>query len=406
MRYAAIKNKKIQFITDKFIINEEYDLIKIPRELDYISSKDLILDFQYINDIFHSKSLKKKISQMKIAFVSNYGSRCGIGTYSKFLFDEIIKHVGEYKLFSENEDLWKRGESLYNLAKQIKEYNPDIVFIQHEFGIFPNARYWLSFMSQLSEHRVIVTMHSVFYHQDKTIVEAAIPEIVVHSEGAKQVLKEIKKIPGKVYVIPHGCFPCINRNKLWNFYKTDKTFVQFGFGFKYKNWEASIKAAAILKEKYPDVFFTGLFSESDYNKYEHQMYYNELMLLVEKLGLQDNVAIIRGFQSEETLDSYLRTNRIAVFPYAQDPNHICFGVSGAARVAFTKGVPVISSSVHHFQDIPTIKADSPEEIAFQLDLLFNNKELCNAQIERQIQYSNDFSWENVAKMYISIFENQ
>ena len=260
-------------------------------------------------------------------------------------------------------------------------------------------------MSQLSEYRVIVTMHSVFHHRDKTIIEAAIPEIVVHLDGAYDVLKNKKQVPGSVHVIPHGCFPCVNRDRLWNFYKSDRTFLQFGFGFRYKGWENSIRAVSILKQKYPDVFFTGLFSESPHNKSEHELYFNELMALAIDLGVQDNIAIIRGYQSEETLDSYMRTNQATLFPYISHPAHEVFGASGAARIAMAKGLPVVTSSVNHFSDLPTIKADSPEEIALALEQLFNDSKAKEAQIAKQISYLNDNTWENVALRYIKLFED-
>jgi len=234
--------------------------------------------------------------------------KCGISTYSENLLPHIVKEFKHFKLFIEENDspthdvfqvgeytldkdqvstCWKRGESLKKLVDEIKKYNPDVILIQHEFGLWHNARYWLSFMNQISEFKTFVTMHSVFYHKDKTICEAAMPNIIVHLDGAKKVLKEDKGVPGNVFVIPHG-FNKATKEKLWNFYKSDKTFMQFGFGFRYKGWENCIKATAILKEKYKDVFFTGLFSESPFNKLDHELYYNDLMALISSLGLKEN----------------------------------------------------------------------------------------------------------------------
>lgn len=268
---------------------------------------------------------------------------------------------------------------------------------------WPNASYWLAMMNQLSDYRVIVTMHSVFHHRDKTIVEAAMPEIVTHLEGGRTVLKEEKGVSAKVHVIPHGCYT-FNNERLWNFYKSEKTFMQFGFGFRYKGWENSIRAAAILKEKYPDVFFTGLFSESPYAKLDHQIYYNELMQLVESLDLTENVAIIRGYQSDKTIDSFLRTNQATLFPYVSHPEHEVFGASGAARMAMSKGLPVITSSVNHFSDLPTIKADTPEEIALALESLFIDMSAKQKQIDTQIRYLLDNTWEKIGLRYKDIFE--
>ena len=426
MRYAAAKNNRICFISNEPCHANDLQIIEVPKEFDEVSSYDLIVNSKIRNGKIIYKLFKKTAKQMKIALVGNWKMSCGISTYSENLWGEIIKHVGDVKLFIEkNKEVngqineiggqiispdkvsicWERGESLKDLIDQIKDYDPDIIWIQHEFGLWHNACHWLSMMNQLSDYRIIVTMHSVFHHKDKTIVEAAIPEIVVHLRGGHDVLKYQKQVPGKVYVIPHGCFPCTSKDKLWNFYKSEKTFMQFGFGFRYKGWENSLRATAVLKRKYPDIFFTGLFSESAHNKTEHQMYYNELMDLVEELDIKENVALIRGFQSEETLNSYLRTNRATVFPYVSHPEHEVFGASGAARIAMSKALPVVTSSVNHFSDLPTIKADSPEQIAEALDKLFNNPTAREEQINKQIDYLNDNTWEKIALRYVSLFEN-
>ena len=351
--------------------------------------------------------------------------QCGIATYSENLLPEVAKHFGDFKLFIERNDnptgpinvigstavppekvvaCWKRGERLTELANAIKDYDPDVVWIQHEFGIWPNAAQWLSLMSMLGDYRVFVTMHSVFHHRDKTIVEACIPEIIVHLDGARRVLQEEKGITAPIHVMPHGCAPVTDRERLWNFYKSDHTFMQFGFGFRYKGWEKSIRAAAILRSKYPDVFFTGLFSESSFNKVDHQMYYDELIHLVEELGVHNNVAIIRGYQSDAALDSYMRTNQVVIFPYVSNPQHEVFGVSGAARLAMSKLSPVITTNVNHFADVPTLKADMPEEIAEALDMMFSNGLARKQQVERQLEYLSENTWEKVALKHVRLFE--
>ena len=128
------------------------------------------------------------------------------------------------------------------------------------------------------------------------------------------------------------------------------------------------------------------------------------MDLIEDLGIQENVGLLRGYQSDETLNSYMRTNQATVFPYISHPAHEVFGASGAARIAMANALPVITSSVNHFSDLPTIKADSPEEIALALEKLFLHAEERETQINNQINYLNENTWENVALQYISLFE--
>jgi len=423
-RFVGVKHKRICVVSDNLFNNDGLEIIEVPPELSHISPSDLITNCNVRDNKIKCKHTKKPVGEIKLALVGNWKMRCGIATYSEHLWPEVVKHVGDFKLFIEKNEIstgdihqigdqiipdskvsicWKRGESLQTLVKELKEYDPDIIWFQHEFGLWPNASYWLAMMNQLSDYRVIVTMHSIFHHRDKTIVEAAMPEIVTHLEGGRAVLKEEKGISAKVHVIPHGCY-IYDNERLWNFYKSEKTFMQFGFGFRYKGWENSIRAAAILKKKYPDAFFTGLFSESPYAKVEHQIYYNELMRMVDDLDLTENVALIRGYQSDATIDSFLRTNQATLFPYVSHPEHEVFGASGAARLAMSKGLPVITSSVNHFSDLPTIKADSPEEIAAALEHLFANPSAKEKQIQTQTSYLNDNTWEKIGLRYKAIFE--
>jgi glycosyltransferase involved in cell wall biosynthesis len=426
-RFAGIKDGQIRIISNNIFSCSDFQIIELDEQLENVPVQELITDYKFKNGKIVNHHSSKNIKEMKIALVGNWKMRCGIATYSENLWAHVVDKVGDYKLFIEDVNnfvgapnvigdmiipddkmvaCWKRGESLQNLIDELKAYEPDIIWIQHEFGLWPNAGYWLSMMSQLSDYRVIVTMHSVFHHRDKTICEAAMPEIVTHLQGGCDVLKLEKQVPGKVYMVPHGCDPCVNGEKLWNFYKSEHTFMQFGFGFRYKGWENCIKAVALLKEKYKDVFFTGLFSESDYNAVEHHLYYNELMDLANKLNVKENIAIIRGFQSDTTLDSYLRTNQVILFPYISHPAHEVFGASGAARLAMSKAAPVITSSVNHFSDLPSLKADTPEEMSLLLSKLFFDKKFCKEQIEKQNIYLSENTWEKVALKYISIFENK
>lgn len=426
-KYIGVKNGKIQIISDSKFVNLDLQILELPEKLHDVSSEKLLLEYVVKNGTVFHKDERKDIKDLKVAIITNWKMRCGISTYGENLLTKLLPKLGDFKIFAEYNEhptgasnelngvtfdasgvvhCWKRGENLKTLIEAIRAYDPDIIWCNHEWGLFPVARHYLSFLTQLSTYRIITTMHSTFRHQDKAICEAATPEIIIHLEGARQILKEDKFISSKVYMIPHGCTPCTNNQRLWNLYRSEITIVMSGFGFKYKRWESALEATAILKTKYPNVFFTGLFSESPFAKFEHQKYYDELMNLITKLNIEDNVALIRGFQSDQSLDSFLRTNKVALFPYVSAPGHEVQGASGAARLAMSKGIPVISSSIPHFSDVPTIKADTPQQMADEIEKLCLNK----ANVERQVKLQNEFleinSWENTALKYVQVFENK
>jgi hypothetical protein len=425
-RYVGAKHGSICIVSTSPIITDDSNvsIVEVPNEHDDVSSSELFTGFRVHGNEIRAKKRLLKPSSMKIAFVGNWKMRCGIATYNENLWPEIAKHVGDFKLFIERNDAptspinvigdvavpadkvlpcWKRGEPLSELVAAIKAYDPDIVHIQHEFGIWPHAGHWLSLMGQLNDYNTFVTMHSVFHHRDKTIVEAAMPNIIVHLEGAKNVLKNEKGVPGNVFVIPHGCNLITNKDRLWNFYHTEHTMVQWGFGFRYKNFENAIETTNVLKAKYGDVFFTALFSESPFNAIGHQTYYDELVQLTNRLKLNDNVAIIRGYQSPTSLDCYLRTNRIALFPYVGSIEHEVFGASGAAREAMTKMLPIVTTNVNHFSDLPTLKGDTPEQLASEIDKMWSNPLAYKQQVERQATYVEENSWSNVALQHLKAF---
>jgi glycosyltransferase involved in cell wall biosynthesis len=423
-KYVGEKRGSVCLVSSSRIVSSDVNVVEVPTNLQDLSADDLITSYRVKRGSLRPRRAKVPASEMKVALVGNWKMQCGIATYSENLWPEVARRVKDYKLFIETNDAptgpvnvlggveisnekvvacWKRGEPLTGLVQAIIDYDPDVVWFQHEFGIWPHAGHWLSMMSQLSDHRVIVTMHSVFHHRDKTIVEASIPEVIVHLDGARKVLKEEKGIPGVVHVIPHGCHPA-SPERLWNFYKSDHTFLQWGFGFRYKGWELSIRAADILRKRYPDAFFTGLFSESPYNRVDHQVYYDELARLIDDLDLRKHVAIIRGYQSDASLDSYMRTNQAIVLPYVSHPDHEVFGVSGAARLAMSKMAPVITTSVNHFSDVPTLKADTPEQIADALGRMFSDNGAREHQVSRQLDYLRENTWSNVAERHVRLFE--
>jgi glycosyltransferase involved in cell wall biosynthesis len=249
---------------------------------------------------------------------------------------------------------------------------------------------------------VYTALHSVYRHKDKTVCEAVVPNIIVHTDLARDALVNEKKVAGKIHIIPHGCLEPKDQEPLWNIYKTDHTFMQFGFGFEYKGWETSLEVCAELKKKYPDVFFTGVFSESKFSKGFHDRYFDRLQSLIDKLDIRQNVAFLRGFQSEEVLESLFRLNRCLLLPYVDGGDHQVLAVTGAARVAMRSGIPVVTSKVPFFSDLKGVCPQADSVHGFEScieDAWRDSKE----QVIKQNEFLVKNSWQNVAQMYLKAF---
>jgi hypothetical protein len=202
-RYLVVKDGRIRAVSSEAISSEE-EVIQVPLELSEISTHDLMSNYIIRDGLVSREHVVKLAKDTRIAFVGNWKMRCGISTYAEKLWPHIISQINDWRIFAERNyektgplnvvgnvivdsskviECWSRGDSLVELIKQIKEFAPDVVWIQHEYGLWPNARHWLSLMSQLTGTRVIVTLHSVYRHMDKLVSEAAIPEIIVHLDG-------------------------------------------------------------------------------------------------------------------------------------------------------------------------------------------------------------------------------
>jgi glycosyltransferase involved in cell wall biosynthesis len=425
-RFVGVrKDGNIGVVSSSPFACEDLSTHEVPSTLHDKAPIEIITDYRMYQHSIVRKDASSVPHFMKVALVGNWKTHCGIATYAEHIWPEVAKLVGNVKLFIEHNDTlagditvfgdtvlspdkvvrcWRRGDSLNELGDAIEAYSPDIVWVQHEFGIWPNARHWLSFMSRMQERsRVVITAHSVFHHKDKTVCEAAMPNIVVHTQGGADVLKLEKHVSGAITVISHGCTPCTDTTRLWNAYMTNNTFMQFGFGFRYKGWELSIRTVHELKKTYQDVFFTGLFSESQFARQEHKTYYDELIRLIDELGIRENIALLRGYQSDEALDSFMRTNNATVFPYVSGGEHEVFGASGAARVAMSTGIPVVTTSANHFLDLPTLKANTPEALAAVLSNIFSDDTARQTQVERQVTYTLENSWARCAERYVAVF---
>lgn len=418
MKYYVVYNEDlvVTALSDCSInqTDQKQKIIKTNMPTNKIVGKRLPKEFIDISDFVH-----KDPKDLKVAVVCNWNDQCGISTYSKYLIDGIKPKVADLKIFSEEvanltyedepfvERCWKRGEPLLSLANKIHQWGADYIIIQHEFGIFPNAFHFMRFIEEISNIPHVITMHSVYQHLDKVIYTECMKNIIVHSDAGKQCLKNNGNT-ANVFVIPHGCIEQEDTSELWNICVSPYTVVQFGFGFRYKGVEEAIKAIAHLihtDEKFKELYYIYLCSESENNKALHNAYYKELKNLCKELGVEKNVCILRKYQTDAMLNLYLRLMKIALFPYVTDEDNVVFGASGAIRIAMANERPVIASNSHMFDDLEGVvpRPSNYIEMAQTIDNIFSNEEYRNKIIESCRNYVKENNWSNIADQYLSIY---
>lgn len=360
---------------------------------------------------------RKETSELRIAVICNWGDRCGIATYTGFLLNALRDKVADLKIFAEHSEVavdeegvvrcWKRGESMVAAIQQVLEWGPDLVFIQHEFGIFPKATHFLKMLEMLDHVPYVITCHSVYEHLDKTVCTAYIKNMIVHSNHAKASLHRLGHT-GNVYVIPHGCVVYQDVEPLWNLFQNDYTIIQFGFGFEYKGVDTAVEAIQKLKEndpKFKDIFYCYMCSESVHTRTLQERYYQQIRDRVKAMGLEENVVVMRGYLSEQHLCNFMRTAKLAIFPYKNNPNNVVYGASGAIRKAMANGIPIIASESHLFDDLENIvpRPSDADMLACEIDKVFSDEQHRISMINNNLQFVKDNNWVVTADRHLTAF---
>ncbi len=378
-------------------------------KMDIINGQDNVIGAR----LFYGELMN---NNLKVAIICNWKDKCGISTYTEYLTKALSGKVKQIKIFSEEnstkeadvEYCWKRGESMRATIEKIIAWKADFVIIQHEFGIFPNAFYYMQMIQLLDNIPYIVIMHSVYDHLDKAICSGVTRNIGVHTKQGAELLKNLGSL-GEVFTIPHGCISFGEPNKLWNLFQNPYTIFQFGFGFRYKGIDRSLDAIHHLKEtdpKFKNIFYCCFISTNDHNSAIHDEYYQSLMKQVEDLGLQENVTFQRGFFSEDTINYMLRTAKIAIFPYKTDPHNTVYGASGAIRIAMANNIPIVASESHLFDDLEGIvpRPSTHLLLAKEIDEIFSNDTYRQSILDKTKEFLVKNSWDNVADRYLEIYQ--
>jgi glycosyltransferase involved in cell wall biosynthesis len=184
--------------------------------------------------------------------------------------------------------------------------------------------------------------------------------------------------------------------------------MQFGFGFYYKGMDRAIDAINYLKQKdskFKDIYYCCLISTNGHNSNIHDDYYKFLIKKIEDLELQNNVTIHIGFFSNEVLNCFLRTAKIALFPYKIDSNNTVYGASGAIRIAMANNIPVIASESHLFDDLQDVVARPKDcvELAKEIDEIFSNENYRKDLQEKQKKFIKTNNWKSVSYKYIELY---
>lgn len=309
----------------------------------------------------------------RIALVGNALPRlCGLATFTSHIYEALVSCfpeclVDHYAMVDpggkycfpnsvvrsiDQMDL----QSYADAARAIRISGADLIWVQHEFGIFggPAGCYLLHILEQ-TDIPLAVSLHTVLEtpDPDQRAVIMRIADraalLIVMAERARSILIRGYGIcPSMIVVIPHGipdrsyvepamaqrCFGLEER----------PTILTFGLLSPGKGIETMIAALPAILERCPRALYAVIGATHPHLvASENEAYRERLQALATTLGVADHVHWVNRFLCEADLLERIAAADVYVTPYG-NPEQI---TSGTLAYAFGLGKPIVSTPYVH-----------------------------------------------------------
>ncbi len=365
----------------------------------------------------------------KIAIIGNYPPRkCGIATFTKDLNDGLKQNGITTAVIAMNDGLNRYNypddvafeieqnvmASYIRAAEYLNSNNFDAVIVQHEFGIF-GGKDGIHIIQLLKRLRipVVTTLHTVLdnptENQRKVINELSLysQRLVSISRKGIELLQSVYGIPqSKCVHIHHGVHQYITkdvqdlRKKLGVEHK--KVLLTFGLLSRNKSIEVVINALPEVIRKHPDVVYIVLGATHPHVlKQEGEDYRLNLIRLVNKLNLENNVIFINRFVTNDELFSFLELCDIYLIPYLgekQISSGTLIYTMGAAR-------PIISTPFWYAKEMLADERGvlfdfkNSVQLAEKINDLLDNEEKRKTIALNAFNLARQCYWPKIAKQY-------
>ena len=313
----------------------------------------------------------------RIALIGNHlPRRCGIATYTTDIACAIATRFPAIQI-----DIWAMNDagkryvypdrvvgtieqdepaSYLDAARAITARGADMVWIQHEFGIFGGSAgdLILNLIDRITVP-VAVAIHTVLADPDRDqrrvtlALVARCETIIVMAEAARVLL--IDKYGAdldQVIVIPHGIpdrpFTDTAPMKAKLGLEGRDVILTFGLLSPGKGIETMVAAMPAIVERNPNALYLVLGATHPHSiAHSGETYRDSLTALADDLGIAEHVRFIDTFVEVDELLDYIAAADIYVTPY-KNPAQV---TSGTLAYAVGLGKPVVSTPYVHAREL-------------------------------------------------------
>ena len=336
-----------------------------------------------------------------IGWITTWGIRCGIATYSKFLVEQMTDvHVMCQSGEGEVEGAvpcWSRDSRFFEgILAQIAAKGLDTIVIQHQPGLLRFA-YLNELLIRLSEMeiKVFITLHNT---RDRSIIfpskriEKTVEglkkcsTVMVHTKADVANLKQLG-VSENVVMIPHGIYPPPKKD-VETIEPEGRVMGTFGFLLPHKGQIELVEAFERLPG-WDNLLM--LCATRDGSKNME----NKLTKLIEEKGLQDRVNLMTDFLDDDVAVATLAKCDLLVFPYQNTKE----SASGAVRMGVAAGVPIAVSPIPIFEDIEgaiKLRGKKVEDIVATISM--TSKDELDRCRDSMIKLRDSTQWQNIAEL--------
>jgi glycosyltransferase involved in cell wall biosynthesis len=383
-------------------------------------------------DTKHKASVKTRL-----ALIGGFTPRrCGIATFTTDIYDclrsassDMIVDVyataaaAERSIFDaavcqvivDDEVASYRGA-----AAQINQSGADIVWLQHEFGLFGGAAGDMVF--ELIDHiaaPLIVTMHTVIADPDanqmrvmKRLVARA-SKLMVMSEQGRILLQYVYGADAsQILVIPHGVpdrpFGRSVQFKTEFGFEGRRVLMTFGLLSPGKGIETAIAALPAIIAEHPNVLYCIVgATHPNLLVREGEAYREKLHALADALGVAEHIHWIDAFVETPELLNLLEAADIYVTPYPGAAQ----STSGTLSYAVALGKAVVSTPYVHAVELLAddhgvlVPFNDSSRIASEIGALLDNPVRLLSLQQRAYCRGRDMIWPQFAKRCLKMIED-
>ena len=374
---------------------------------------------------------------MKIAWLSSWPPRhCGIATYSGELVEALRQEHNDVHIICHPDGGSPNEKNVYPvidtehhgwdevLFDTVAEINPDVLHIQHEYGLYntsgDNASGLFRPLFRWKNERkfpVVVTYHSVYTKLSYMIssymdvMQSIVDAGIVHAEYQWANLHaNVSRIVDNVYVIPHGATvrKPISKTEAKDVLglKGKKVVGMLGWFTETKGFHRVLKMWDELSARLGSDTVLVLAGDARHGDPSQNEYKKQLLELVETCEVKDRIKLVLGSFAPEDYDQMLASFDVMVMPYSFASQ------SGNLAHSFSHGVPVVITGIEGLKaEIESsgagiaVPPGDDVELKRAISTIMQDDELRNEYSKRALDYvRTTIAWKITAQKHMKLYK--